>query len=421
MIERLKGFRDFYPEDMIVREQIFSTMRRSAKLFGFMPIDYPSLESMELFRTKSGEELLSQTYSFTDRGKREVTLIPEATPSTVRLLGAKKNIPKPVKWYCIPKLWRYEEPQSGRTREHSQFNADIFGDASPIADAEIIGLACETLNSLGLKGSFEVRINHRQIMERILNSMGTRNITEGLNIIDRFRKETRERMIENLAGNLGSKENAEILMSFISEKVPASGADDRIREFFPNIHSEKFSENMSETVSALESWDYSDIVFDPATVRGLTYYTGIVFEGFDREGRYRSIFGGGRYDNLSTLITGQEMTAVGFGMGDAVLENLLREKNLWKIETGPNRYVIITIADEAQKFSLKLAGYLRARGIEAATSNTHKNLSNSLRSATANWYTHAIIIGKKEMESGKATVRNLSTGEQKEMDTADMN
>ncbi len=421
MIERLKGFRDFYPEDMIVREHIFNIMRKSAKLFGFMPIDYPSLESMDLFRTKSGEELLSQTYSFIDRGKREITMIPEATPSTVRLLGAKKNIPKPVKWYCIPKLWRYEEPQSGRTREHSQFNADIFGDASPVADAEIIGLACETLNGLGLKGSYEVRINHRQIMEKILDSLGTKNITEGLNIIDRFRKESREKMIENLSGNLSSTDNAERLMDFISGKVQASKADERIREFFPNIPFEQFSENMNETISALEAWDYNDIVYDPATVRGLTYYTGIVFEGFDKEGKYRSIFGGGRYDKLSSIITGQELAAVGFGMGDAVLENLLREKNLWKAEAARNRYIIITIAEEAQKFSLKLAGNLRARGIEAATSNTHKNLSNSLRSATANWYTHAIIIGKKEMESGKVTVRNLSTGEQKETDTSGIN
>ncbi len=414
MIEKIKGFRDFYPEDMLVRENLFGTMRKCARLFGFLPIDYPSLELLDLFRTKSGDELLSQTYSFTDKGKREVTLIPEATPSTVRLMGSRKDLPRPVKWYSIPKLWRYEEPQSGRTREHSQFNADIFGDSSPEADAEIIGLACETLESLGLKGSFEVRINHRQIMEKIMNMLGTKDLVAGLNIIDRYRKETRENMLEELTQNFGSSKNAGLLIEFLSDKSKASEIAKTVHKHFPSLDLSELVKGIDETIRILESWGYSNLVFDPATVRGLTYYTGIVFEGFDIIGKYRSIFGGGRYDNLTGLISGQDMAAVGFGMGDAVLENLLREKELWVIPRERSRYLIIPMKEETRKYALELAGSLRKSGVDCSTMNNVKSLSNSLKSASSGLYTHAIIVGPKEMETGKVTVRDLSSGNQEE-------
>ncbi len=155
-IERIKGFRDHYPEDMEIRYSVFTRITNVAENFGYQRIDFPSLEYLEMYKQKSGSELVSQTFSFTDKGGREVTMIPEATPSTVRLLTARKDIPRPVRWYSLPKVWRYEEPQEGRFREHYQFNADMFGLDSAEADSEIIGLAAQILDELGLSGKYQI-------------------------------------------------------------------------------------------------------------------------------------------------------------------------------------------------------------------------------------------------------------------------
>ena len=186
--ERLRGFRDLYPEDAEPKSWALSVAQEIARSFGFRMIDIPSLESLDLYRLKSGDELVGQTFSFTDKGGREVTMVPEATPSVVRMLTARKDIPRPVRWFSIPKIWRYEEPQSGRLREHMQFNADIFGVDTPEADAEIIGLAATILDGLNLQGDYDIRINDRKLMENLLHKLDINNISETFSIIDRFRK-----------------------------------------------------------------------------------------------------------------------------------------------------------------------------------------------------------------------------------------
>jgi histidyl-tRNA synthetase len=412
MIERLKGFRDFYPEDMEVREHIFSIMRENAKIFGFRPIDYPSLELLEMFRIKSGEEILSQTYNFKDRGEREITLIPEATPSTVRMLASRKDLPKPVRWYNIPKLWRYEEPQSGRTREHVQMNADIFGDGSAVADADIIGLACTILDSLGLKGHYEVRINERKLMEKILTISGSRNIISDMGIIDRFHKVDKDEILLKLASNGMGHENAEHIYSFLGKKYKIGNIEEGVGEFFNLSEMDQLVHRIKETGDILTENGFQNILFNPSTVRGLAYYTGIVFEGFDIKGKFRSIFGGGRYDNLSTLFSGTEIPAVGFGMGDAVLENLMKDLGLWNWEDNHRRYYIIGMGEEGYNEAIKLSFNMRKNGVKCIIHNGGKNLSNAMKTASSLQFSHVIIIGKKEIEDKIYTVRDLKTGEQ---------
>ena len=187
-IEKIKGFRDHYPEDMEIRNYFFKKITDLTENFGYRRIDFPSLEPLDLYRLKSGTELVNQTFSFVDKGGREVTMIPEATPSTVRLLTARKDLPRPIRWYSFPKVWRYEEPQEGRFREHYQFNADMFGIDSEEADAEIIGLASSILDYLGLSGVYEININDRFLMEYILKDLGIENIQEAFSIIDKYKK-----------------------------------------------------------------------------------------------------------------------------------------------------------------------------------------------------------------------------------------
>lgn len=420
MIDRLKGFRDFYPEDMEIRENIFSTMRERARVFGFRPIDYPSLELLEMFRLKSGDEILSQTYSFRDRGDREITLIPEATPSTVRMLVARKDLPRPVRWYNIPKLWRYEEPQSGRTREHVQMNADIFGDDSAVADADIIGLACSILNSLGLESRYEVRINERKIMEYILTESGSRNILSDMAVIDRFHKSDKEEIVSKLSANGMGSENAERMYDFLGRKYKINAIEEGIGEFFNFSDFREKIQRLERTGEILVDNGFGDVVFNPSTVRGLAYYTGIVFEGFDIQGKFRSIFGGGRYDNLSSLFSGIEIPAVGFGMGDAVLENLMRDLDLWKQKSKVRRYYIIGIGDAGNLAAVKMAFSLRDRGIQAVAHTGGKNLSNAMKTASSLNFTHAVIIGSKEIEEKTCTVRDLASGEQKNVNPDDI-
>ncbi|MCL4345897.1 MAG: histidine--tRNA ligase [Candidatus Thermoplasmatota archaeon] len=420
MIDRLKGFRDFYPEDMEIRENIFSTMRERARVFGFRPIDYPSLELLEMFRLKSGDEILSQTYSFRDRGDREITLIPEATPSTVRMLVARKDLPRPVRWYNIPKLWRYEEPQSGRTREHVQMNADIFGDDSAVADADIIGLACSILNSLGLESRYEVRINERKIMEYILTESGSRNILSDMAVIDRFHKSDKEEIVSKLSANGMGSENAERMYDFLGRKYKINAIEEGIGEFFNFSDFREKIQRLERTGEILVDNGFRDVVFNPSTVRGLAYYTGIVFEGFDIQGKFRSIFGGGRYDNLSSLFSGIEIPAVGFGMGDAVLENLMRDLDLWKQKSKVRRYYIIGIGDAGNLAAVKMAFSLRDRGIQAVAHTGGKNLSNAMKTASNLNFTHAVMIGSKEIEEKNCTVRDLASGEQKNVNPDDI-
>ncbi len=411
MIEKVRGFRDSFPEDMVPRQRMFDIMRQTANKFCFSPIDIPSLEYLELYKIKSGDELLTQTFSFKDKGGRELTLIPEATPSVVRMLTARKDIRKPVRWFCLPKLWRYEEPQSGRSREHTQFNADIFGDESLYADAEIISLACATLDKLGLCGTYKVRVNNRFLMEKILERVGIKQISKGYSLIDHFKKISKEEFEKELMDLSDDKEMLLALTELLGTEIKLSELDKKFPETFKSGNEEIIFRLMN-TAKLVSKQTDAELVYDASVVRGLGYYTGIVFEGFDIKGEFRSIFGGGRYDNLCQLLSGTSMEAVGFGMGDAVLELLLRRNNNWDAEVKNNSVVFCALSKEAIDMCFSLVKTVREYGYSTTVDTSMASISNQLKKAGANGMGFAAILGPKELEDKKITIRNMKTGKQ---------
>lgn len=350
-MERLPGFRDFYPEPLPhqdewsadVRNYIFGQWREICRRYGFREYDGPPLEPLELFTTKSGDEIVGQLYNFVDKGERAVALRPEMTPTLARMVAAaERAYKKPIKWFAIPQLFRYERQQKGRLREHFQLNCDIFGEADPSADAELIALLIDTLRSFGLTAAdFVIRLSSRNAWQDFFKQRATDSAREYdfYQAIDKMEREDPAKTKEKLAA-IGI--NAADVTAFIDEAKPT----DELAKILDNL-----------TARGLRDF----IKIDYNVIRGLAYYTGPVFEAFDRKGEFRAIAGGGRYDHLVKLISGGKvnLAGLGFGMGDVVLTELLKERGLLpKIEAGPKAYCLIE--DESlREDSLELIQHLR--------------------------------------------------------------
>ncbi|MGC8505733.1 MAG: histidine--tRNA ligase [Thermoplasmata archaeon] len=408
-MERLRGFRDIYPEEMINREKIFRTAEDMSLRFGYEKIDFPSLESMDLYRLKSGEELVGQTFSFRDRGGREVTLIPEATPSVVRMLTSRKEIPRPVRWFSFGKYWRYEEPQSGRLREFYQYNADLFGVDTPEADSEIIGLAASILDAYGFAGEYVIKINSRKIMNALISGIGAGDPLQVMNIIDRSSKAGSEVAVESMVeAGIGKNEARKIMDTVMNARsvddiTQISGNDQDTRAELDRIR---------KTMELVRSYTDAEIRFDLSVVRGLAYYTGIVFEAFDRRGELRAILGGGRYDSLAESLSGISIPAVGFGMGDVVVELLLKRTGKWEQKSQGISVFVCNPSGEFPAEASGIASRLRKIGTRVIMDVSGRSLSSQLKSADRMGAVFSIILGKKEMEESSLTVRNMKSGEQ---------
>ncbi len=404
MFQRLRGFRDIYPEEMRARRIVFDKIYSIAKSFGFHEIDAPSVELLDLFRIKSGEEIVKQTFSFVDKGGREITLIPELTPTVARMLVARKNIVKPVKWFSMPKMWRYEEPQSGRLREFYQFNADIFGSDKIYADAEVIALAMEILDSLGLKNKYVMKVSDRILMEQLLKDMGAKDIEGAFRIIDKKDKMTDEEFEQKISGYV-PEENINELLRVLNLKGD-----------FENVL-QKFDFERVDTLLELGELVKSygkNPVWDFSVVRGLAYYTGIVFEAHDHLGELRAILGGGRYDNVVELFGGQRTPAVGFGMGDAVLELLMKREGVWPEEKICVDYYIAVVGEAARKTAIKIANNLRKKGFSVDVDVLGRSLSKQMKYAARINARKVIIIGEEEVKRRAVIVRDMVSGEQEE-------
>jgi len=306
--QTVKGFRDFYPEDCAQRNFIFDTWRRVARRYGFVEYEGPVLESTDLFRKKSGDEITSQLFCFADKADRELSMRPEVTPSLARLAAARqRDYKKPLKWFQIGSCFRYEEPQEGRTREFIQFNADILGDASAGADAELVAMAIDTMLAFGVSGSdFAIRLSNREIWNQFLSDrkIASEQAATFLQIIDKIERakpEDTAKKLEAIGLSLGE---VRAFMDSANEDHPA------------------FAE-LRANLTARGLWTYVRI--DASIVRGLAYYTGTVFEVFDLRHGLRAVAGGGRYDKLCALMSDgkADMPAAGFAMGDVVLGILL--------------------------------------------------------------------------------------------------
>src|SRR5947207_1813139 len=339
-MERLPGFRDFYPEPLPhqdvwsadLRNHIFDTWRRVARRYGFREYDGPPLEPLELYTTKSGDEIVGQLYNFTDKGDRAVALRPEMTPTLARMVAAHaRNYKKPIKWFAIPQLFRYERQQKGRLREHFQFNADIFGETDPSADAELIALLIDSLRALKLTADdFVIRLSSRNAWHDFFGR-GTRSAERGTHSADPKppdpRPQTSDAAEYEFYQIIDKLEREDAAQS--DAKLKALGFSlDGVKEF---IAAAKPTAELDAILQDLMARGLSGFVkIDYNVIRGLAYYTGPVFEAFDKKGEFRAIAGGGRYDNLVKLISGGkvELPGLGFGMGDVVLTELLKERGL---------------------------------------------------------------------------------------------
>jgi histidyl-tRNA synthetase len=318
MMERLPGFRDFYPEPLPqagvwsadARQYVFERWRAMARRYGFREYDGPPLEPLELFTTKSGEEIVGQLYSFKDKGEREISLRPEMTPTLARMVAShERSYRKPIKWFTIPQLFRYERQQKGRLREHFQLNADIVGETDPAADAELIALVIDTLRSLGLTAEdFVVRLSSRNAWQEFFTSRNgdpakAYDFYQAIDKLEREEPAASEDKLRSLGFNLGE------VRTFITAGQPTT----ELQAILDNL-----------AARGLEKY----VAIDYGVIRGLAYYTGVVFEAFDRKGEFRAIAGGGRYNNLIKLISGGkvDLPALGFGMGDVVLLELLKAR-----------------------------------------------------------------------------------------------
>jgi histidyl-tRNA synthetase len=326
----LPGFRDFYPEEMAIRTHISGAWREVSRRYGFEEYDGPPLEPLELYVEKSGEEIVRQLYNFEDKGGRGVALRPEMTPSLARMVGARaRGLRKPVRWFSVPQLFRYERQQRGRLREHFQLNVDIVGEEGVGADAELLAAGIDVLRAFGLTADdFVARISDRRLLRSLLlhAQVPEERLIVVYNIVDKLERDPREevaRRLETEAG-LGSSVVGEVLGIFEHRDFEAvKRAYGGIAEIGEEIA------RLSEYFEILAAMGLDRFVrFDLSVVRGLAYYTGIVFELFDARGELRAIAGGGRYDHLLKQVSDVDLPALGFGMGDVVLRELLAERGL---------------------------------------------------------------------------------------------
>jgi histidyl-tRNA synthetase len=417
----LPGFRDFYPAEFAVRSHITTCWRETARRYGFEEYDGPPLESLELYTNKSGPEIVQQLYNFEDKGGRAVALRPEMTPTLARMAGARAGaLRKPVRWFSIPQLFRYERTQRGRLREHFQWNVDILGEESIAADAEVLAVALDSMRMLGLGGNDVVaRFNDRRLLERLVLGAGVTDeqLAGAYAAIDKLTREPPESIREKLIkANIDSAVADAVLRIFTHKDLAsigsAYGMHAAVALEIDRLHA------YEEHLAALGFEKY--IRFDPAIVRGLAYYTGTVFELFDRAGELRAICGGGRYDDLTGSVSGSSMPAVGFGMGDVVLGELLSDKGLLPPTTQSVDYYIVCVSEVEQPTVLRIAQALRARGHSVLYALKQAPTGKQFKDADARGARVVVVIGPDEIESGVALLRDKLTGVQQEVALSDL-
>jgi histidyl-tRNA synthetase len=404
-MERLPGFRDFYPEPLphadvwsvAARQYIFDKWRDAARRYNFREYDGPPLEPLELFTTKSGDEIVGQLYNFTDKGARQVALRPEMTPTLARMVAAhERQYKKPIKWFAIPQLYRYERQQKGRLREHFQFNADIIGEKDPAADAELIALLIDTLRSFGLtEADFVIRLSSRNAWQEFFERHSSKDGNNAARAYEFFQ------VIDKLERAPGDETEKKL------SALGFSAAD--VNLFIEAAKPTVELENILQNLRARGLQEYVKI--DYHVIRGLAYYSGVVFEAFDRKGDFRAIAGGGRYDNLVKLISGGkvDMPALGFGMGDIVLRELLAARQLLPaFEPGVDVFVLIE--DESLRApSLKLVSDLRAGGANVEYPFTPAKADKQFKRAQELKANFTVKVEPDAM----GRVRNLKTREEK--------
>ncbi|MDY6778547.1 MAG: histidine--tRNA ligase, partial [Candidatus Nanohaloarchaea archaeon] len=412
-IQKLKGFREFLPGEMRARREVFERFRDVARRYGFREIDTPSLEPLDLYLVKSGEELVDQTYSFEDKGERQVTMVPEETPTRARMVAEHKELSRPIKWFSVSKFWRYEQPQQGRNREFYQFNYDIIGTDAVWADAEIIAVAAELLEELGIDDAAVILINDRRLLEGILSAYGIDDAEEILGIIDDKEKMERDEFREELVDAGLSEENARV----VDEVTELSGSPEEVMPKLENLvpddeESMEAFERLQRLADSLDSYGALETCrIDLSIIRGLAYYTGLVFEIFDRKGDLRALSGGGRYDDLIGLFGGEDTPAVGMAPGDSTFELLMKREGVWPSEEVETDVYVLNVSDSVRETALKIASTLRTEGMSVETDLSGRNFGNQMEYANSMNADYLIIVGERDLENDEVTVKEMETGE----------
>jgi histidyl-tRNA synthetase len=409
----LPGFRDFYPADLTLRAHIFQTWRAVATRYGFEEYDGPPLEPLDLYTAKSGDEIVGQLYNFRDKGERDIALRPEMTPTLARMVAARAGeLRKPIRWFSIPQLFRYERQQRGRLREHFQLNCDLIGEAGTLADAEIVALAIDVMRAFGLTSSdVRVRLSDRRLLNQLLYSLDL-NETQVAAMYGWLDKQGRSAQ----AGNLQRLQDLNIdpdVIAFLGAacEVKDIGRLKRVLAKKPALQLSVI--HLEEVVGFLGAMGLADFVeIDLGVVRGLAYYTGTVFEIFDAARTLRAICGGGRYDNLLDAVGGIEMPAVGFGMGDVVLSELLKDKGLVPSEVSSIDVFLAFITQDDLPHVLSLAHGLRDAGLRAEYSLSPQAVGKQLKLADARHARLAAVVGPDERTRGEIVIKDLRSGSQ---------
>lgn len=408
-----RGTRDFYPEQMRIQKWLFGKWRACAEKSGFEEYGSSILEHEELYIRKSGQEIVGQLFNFEDKGGRRVALRPEMTPTLARMIAAKGSaLPRPVKWYSVVQCFRYERMARGRRREHFQWNLDVIGVADVTAEAELLAVAVGALKSLGLTDAdVVVRVSHRGLLSAALEGLGIASArwADVFGVIDKTGKESEAAIREQLVG-LGLGEDTlarlfelmgtsrlDVFEGFLREHGLDTGPADDLRALFGHL-------------DAYGIGPYCE--FSPSIVRGLPYYTGVVFECFDRAGRFRAVFGGGRYDNLLDLFGAGDSPAAGLGFGDVVIQELLEERGVLPELPRALDFFVVPFSEAERPLAIRVVRRIREQGISADLPLTRKRLKAALKEAARVGARRVVLLMPDEVKEGLYVVRSMSTGQE---------
>ena len=408
-----KGTRDFYPEDKRLQKWMFSKIRESVEKFGYEEYDAPVLESTEIYKIKGSSEIVNeQSYSFIDRGGRNVTLRTEMTPSVSRMVAARRqHLTYPLRWYSIPNLWRYERPQRGRLREFWQLNVDLFGVLGVDAELEIIQIADAVLQGFAAKRSmYEIRINSRKFMDTLLLDYLKLGLVESDTIrrlIDKKSKMSNDEFSAKVEAVMTPTQRELGSLNKLTDVLNIKKPEDLPSDL-------KNNDSLStvfELIEKLKNIGITNVTFDTTLVRGFDYYTDVVFEIFDTNpNNNRAMYGGGRYDGLVELFGVEKVPTVGFGMGDVTLENFLRDNNLIPLISTETELCVILANDVTYDMLAKQLTVLRDEGVRVAVDISGKKIGKQIENATKRMIPYGLIIGSKELAENHYALKDLREG-----------
>ena len=418
MSQGVRGTRDFYPEDMRLRNWLFDNFTNASLLHGFEEYDAPVLEYEELYTRKQGEEITQQLYSFQDKGNRKVALRPEMTPSLARMVMARAGgLPMPIKWFSIPQCWRYERTQRGRGREHYQWNVDIWGTTEISADAELISVLVTFFEGIGLTAKdIVIRVSSRKVLEEVLGSLDMEEdiFAQTCIVVDKMDKLSSD-VIEDQLSNLGHDSKVVMTIQTVLGIKDMNSLKEALKD-----ESVAVSE-LNLLFDAIDSYGISEWVeFDASIVRGLAYYTGAVFEAHDRTGEFRAICGGGRYDKLLSTLGGKDLPATGFGFGDMVIMEVLAEKDLIPELVSDIDDIVIPLNSDLRNAAVMVAASLRNSGRTVDLVLEDKKMKWAFKHAERIGAARLVLLAPDEWSRKMVKIKDLDTGEESEISLNDI-